>query len=176
MESRPRCSVFIATSLDGFIARRDGAIDWLSAVERPGEDYGFAEFFATVDVLVMGRKTWETALGFPEWPYAGKRVVVLSRHPHEARHGEGFHAGTPSELVAALHREGVRRVYVDGGATIRSFLGAGLVDDLTVSLVPVLLGEGIPLFGEGVPEAKLTLQSCRAFEAGLVQLRYSLGA
>lgn len=172
--ARPRCSVYIATSLDGYIARPDGGIDWLSAVERPGEDYGFAAFYASVDALVMGRKTWETALGFPEWPYAGRRVAVMSSRPRTPRHGETFHAGAPAGLLAALAADGVRHVYVDGGATIRSFLAAGLVDELTVSIVPVLLGAGIPLFGDGVPEKTLSLQSSRAFGSGLVQLRYAL--
>ncbi len=171
-----RCSVFIATSLDGYIARSDGGIDWLSVVERPGEDYGFGEFYGSVDALVLGRKTWETALGFPEWPYAGKRVVVMSREAREGRHGEEFHRGSPEELAAALRADGVRRVYVDGGATIRGFLAAGLIDDLTVSVIPVLLGAGITLFGEGVPETRLTLQGSRAYESGLVQLRYGVGA
>jgi dihydrofolate reductase len=169
-----RCSVFIAASLDGFIARSDGGIDWLSVVERSGEDYGFGEFMASVDTLVLGRKTWETALGFPEWPYAGKRVVVMSRHPRAARHGETFHPGPPEALVAALAEAGARHLYVDGGATIRAFLAAGLVDELTLSVIPVLLGAGIPLFGDGVREAPLTLRSCRGFDAGLVQLRYTL--
>lgn len=170
-----RCSVFIATSLDGYIARSDGGIDWLSVVERPGEDYGFGEFYGSVDALVLGRKTWETALGFPEWPYAGKRVVVMSREAREGRHGEEFHRGSPEELAAALRADGVRRVYVDGGATIRGFLAAGLIDDLTVSVIPVLLGAGITLFGEGVPETRLTLQGSRAYESGLMQLRYGVG-
>lgn len=167
-----RCSVFIAASLDGYIARSDGGIDWLSCVERPGEDYGFGEFYASVDVLVLGRKSWEKALSFPEWPYAGKRVVVMSREAREGRHGEEFHRGSPEELAAALRAGGARRVYVDGGVTISGFLAAGLIDDLTVSVIPVLLGAGIPLFGEAVPEAGLTLQGSRAYESGLVQLRY----
>jgi dihydrofolate reductase len=172
---RPRCAVFIATSLDGFIARADGSIDWLAAVERPGEDYGIAKFYGSVDTLVMGRKSWETALGFAEWPYANMRVVVMSRHPREARHGETFHAGPAAELVAALGRDGARRVYVDGGETIRAFLAAGLVDELTVSVIPVLLGAGVPLFGDGVPETRLTLRESRAYESGLVQSRYDVG-
>ncbi len=172
-----RYSVFIATSLDGYIARSDGGIDWLSSVERPGEDYGFGEFYASVDVLAMGRKSWEKALSFPEWPYGGerKRVVVMSREAREGRHGEEFHRGSPEELAAALRAGGARRVYVDGGVTIRGFLAAGLIDDLTVSVIPVLLGAGIPLFGEGVPETRLTLQGSRAYESGLVQLRYRVG-
>src|SRR5262245_28731538 len=110
--SRPRCSVFIATSLDGYIARRDGSLDWLDAVQRPGEDYGFGAFYASVDTLVMGRGTYETALGFAAWPYAGKRVVVLTHAPRASRHGERFHAGDPAALLESLHAEGARHVYV----------------------------------------------------------------
>ena len=169
---RPRCSVFIAVSLDGFIARRDGGIDWLSIVERPGEDYGFARFFAEVDALIVGRRTYDTALGFPSWPYAGKRCVVLAHDPPPARHGERFHAGAPGPLLAELHADGVRRVYVDGAAVIRLFLREDLIDDLTLSIVPVLLGDGIPLFDGSVPARTLRLAASRGFPSGLVQISY----
>jgi dihydrofolate reductase len=170
--SRPRCSVFIATSLDGFIARPDGTFDFLSIVEQPDEDYGFAEFFATVDALVIGRNTYETALGFPEWPYAGKRCIVLTHRETPSLHGEQFFAGAASGLVEQLALVGVQRVYVDGGAVIRDFLAAGLIDDLTLSIVPVLLGKGIPLFGAEVPELRLQLESSQQYPSGLVQLHY----
>jgi dihydrofolate reductase len=170
---RPRCSVFIATSLDGYIARADGTFDFLSIVERPGEDYGFAEFFSSVDALVIGRNTYETALGFPEWPYAGKRCIVLTHREAPSVHGEQFFAGEPAALVEQLALSGAQRLYVDGGAVIRQFLRGGLIDDLTLSIVPVLLGHGIPLFGSELPEQRLKLESSRAFESGLVQLSYA---
>jgi dihydrofolate reductase len=170
--ARPRCSVFIATSLDGFIARRDGGIDWLSIVETPGEDYGYARFFAGVDALIIGRRTYETALGFGAWPYAGKRCVVLAHDPPASRHGEAFHAGPPAPLLERLHAEGVRRVYVDGGAVIRSFLREDLIDDITISIIPVLLGEGIRLFDDGVPPRNLLLTASQAFPSSLVQVSY----
>jgi dihydrofolate reductase len=170
---RPRCSVFIATSLDGYIARPDGTFDFLSIVERPGEDYGFAEFFATVDALVIGRNTYETALGFPEWPYAGKRCIVLTHREAPSVHGEQFFAGEPAALVDQLGLSGAQRLYVDGGAVIRQFLLEGLIDDLTLSVVPVLLGNGIPLFGPELPEQRLALQTSRAYDSGLVQLTYA---
>ena len=169
---RPRCSVFIATSLDGFIARRDGAIDWLSIVERPGEDYGYARFFAAVDALIIGRRTYDTARGFVSWPYGGKRCVVLTHAPPEAVHGETFHAGPPAPLLARLHADGVRRAYVDGGAVIRQFLRENLIDDITLSIVPVLLGDGIPLFDDAVPTRALRLVESRGFPSGLVQVSY----
>jgi len=160
-------SVFIAQSLDGYIARRDGSIDWLDVVASPGEDYGFAAFYASVDTLVMGRGTYDTALGFPDWPYAGKRVIVLTHRPAESRHGEEFFAGPVTELDALTGR-----TYVDGGNVIRQFLAANLIDDLTLSIIPILLGDGIRLFEGGIGEHRLVLEEHRAFPTGLVQLRY----
>lgn len=169
---RPACSVYIAVSLDGFIARSDGGLDWLSIVQRPGEDYGYAAFFASVDALVLGRRTYETALGFGAWPYRGKRCAVLTHRPPPPRHGEEFHTGPPGPLLERLATEGVRRVYVDGGAVIRSFLAEDLIDDLTLSIVPVLLGGGVPLFGAPGVERRLVLRATRSFPSGLVQLEY----
>jgi dihydrofolate reductase len=170
---RPRCSVFIATSLDGYIARTDGTFDFLSIVERENEDYGFADFFATIDALVIGRNTYETALAFPEWPYAGKRCIVLTHRETPSVHGEQFFAGEPEALLEQLALAGAQRLYVDGGAVIRAFMAGNLLDDLTVSVVPVLLGQGIALFGSEVPEQRLSLTSCKAYESGLVQLCYA---
>jgi dihydrofolate reductase len=171
---RPHCAVFIATSLDGFIALPDGSIRWLDAVQLDGEDYGFASFFDSVDTLLMGRLTWETVLGFGEWPYAGKRVVVLTHRAAEGSHGELFRSGEPAAVLAELHAEGARRVYVDGGAVISQFLREGLLDELTLSIVPVLLGDGIRLFQGGQPRRSLRLAESHAYPSGLVQLRYSL--
>lgn len=169
---RPQCSVYIATSLDGFIARSDGKIDWLSVVEQPGEDYGFASFFGTIDTLVMGRKTYETALGFDRWHYEGKRVVVATRSSPPARHGVELYSGDLTALVERLGAEGAKRVYVDGGSLIAQFLAADLVDDVTVSVIPVLLGEGIPLTPKIGRDVRLELVEQRAFPSGLVQLGY----
>jgi dihydrofolate reductase len=167
-----RCSVFIATSLDGFIARTDGAIDWLSIVERPGEDYGFKAFFDSVDALVLGRKTYETALGFGEWPYAGKRCFVVTHRPSESLQREDLDAGRRSEIVESLSRDGLRHSYVDGGDVIRQFLAAGFISDLTISVVPVLLGEGVRLFGETGRDIRLDVVRSRSFPSGLVQTEY----
>jgi dihydrofolate reductase len=171
---RPRCSVFIAASLDGFIARRGGDIDWLSIVETPGQDYGYAKFFSAVDALILGRGTYDKVLGFPAWPYGDKRCVVLTHAARESRHGERFHAGPPAPLLERLHADGVRRVYVDGGVVIQSFLREGLIDDVTLSIIPVVLGDGIPLFGGGGPGRRLRLQGTQAFASGLVQLTYDV--
>ena len=169
-----QCSVFIATSLDGYIARPDGSIDWLSAVQVDGEDYGYAHFAETVDVIVLGRNTYDVVLGFAAWPYAGKRAIVMTNRPANSRHGEEFYAGAAADLVRRLAAEGARRVYVDGGVIIQQFRSAGLIDDLTISIIPVVLGEGIPLFVAGASEKRLTLVEVQSWPSGLVQLRYRL--
>jgi dihydrofolate reductase len=169
---RPRCSVYIATSLDGFIARPNGSIDWLSRVERPGEDYGYGAFFGSIDTVVVGRKTYETALGFPNWPYEGKRCVVLTHSRPPSDHGQTFFAGPPNVLVASLSEAGSKHVYVDGGSVISQFLTSELIDDVTVSVVPILLGEGLRLTHDLGGDVGLELVQTRAFESGLVQLEY----
>jgi len=173
-----KCSVFIATSLDGFIAKADGDIQWLVTIPAPDakEDYGFQAFFDSVDVLAMGRKTYEAALTFAEWPYAGKRVIVLShRMPEVPERLIGqveFMAGTPSELVHTLEGEGIKHAYIDGGKTIHGFLSAGLINEMTITTIPILLGEGIPLFGYLKREIKLDLLDSKWFANGFVKNRY----
>jgi dihydrofolate reductase len=173
---RPRCAVFIATSVDGYIARRDGTIDWLASVEREGEDYGYKKFMSTVDTVVLGRNTYDFISREPSWPFQGKRVVVLTHRPASAKHGETFFAGKPEQLLEQLAKKGVQNVYVDGGNAVRGFLSAGLIAQMTISVVPVVLGAGIPLFGDGIAESALVLEESRAFSTGLIQLRYRLGA
>ena len=164
-----RCSVFIATSVDGYIARPDGGLDFLDRVASPDTDYGYAAFAATVDVLVMGRGTYDVVRGFNEWPYGDKRVIVMTSRP--ADH-ETF-AGRPIELAVKLRAAGVKRAYIDGGNVIRQFLAADLIDDMTLSISPVVLGDGIPLWGRGTGEHTLEVVDTRAYPSGLVQLRYA---
>lgn len=168
----PRFSVFIATSLDGFIAGPGDDLEFLKAVEVPGEDYGYAKFFSSVDALLMGRGTYDKVITFDEWLYGDKPVFVASNRAASPRHGETFVQGTPRELAEKLAAWGARRVYLDGGKLIRQFLEAGLVSDLTLSIIPVLLGSGIPLFLPGGGQHELTLEDSGAFPSGLVQLRY----
>jgi dihydrofolate reductase len=165
-----RFAVFIATSLDGFIARADGSLDWLDPFH--GEEHGYGAFFAGVDAVVIGRGTYETVLGFPEWPYGAKRLIVFTTRPASPRHGEELWSGPPSVLAERLDREGVRRVYLDGGALIRSFLREGMVDELTIDVIPLVLGAGRPLFASGLPETPLRLVESKSFPSGLVQIRY----
>ena len=142
-------SVFVGTSLDGFIARPNGSFDFLPA--GGGEAHGYEEFIASVDTIVMGRNTFETVLSLGSWPYGGKRVVVLSTRPIDlsALQGEIVEqmAGPPAQIVAQLAASGAQHLYIDGGITIQQFLRAGLIQRLTITRVPVLIGEGIPLFG-----------------------------
>ena len=143
-----KASVFIGTSLDGFIARTNGDLDWLPP--GGGEEHGYDAFMATVDALVIGRKTYETVLTFDTWPYGEKPVYVLStRTLAPALPGAVVErlSGPPAEIVAQLAARGVGHVYVDGGITIQGFLQAGLIQRLIITRIPVLLGAGIPLFG-----------------------------
>jgi len=177
VSGRPRCSVYIAASVDGFIARPDGGLDWLEVVQAEGEDYGYAAFMASVDALVMGRGTYDVVAGLETWPYAGKRCVVLTHRPPERPCAdETFFTGPVAELAARLGAEGVGHVYVDGGDVIRQWLAAGLLDDLTISWIPTVLGAGIPLFGALLAETPLRLVESRSWPTGLVQARYALGA
>jgi len=174
MERSISGSVFIATSLDGFIAREDGALDWL-----PGgdvEDHGYNEFMASVDALVMGRKTFETVLGFPEWPFGTKPVIVLSSTPSRIVAPNGAEceamAGTPQEILDRLAERGMRDLYIDGGVTIQRFLEAGLIKRLIVTRIPVLLGTGIPLFGPLSRDVRVQHVTTRSYPSGLVQSEY----
>lgn len=152
--AHPRCAAFLAVSLDGFIARPDGGLDWLTPFQ--GE-HGYQAFFSAVDTLLVGRATWEVVQGFPEWPFAGKRVAVLTHRPLEAGHGELTLEGAPDAVLARLAAAGAGSVYVDGGAVVSQFLAAGLLDELTVNLIPVVLGDGLRLFQGVLPERRLSL-------------------
>jgi dihydrofolate reductase len=167
---RPRFSVFIAASLDGFIAKPDGNIDWLRIHSLAEEPNGYNEFIESIDAIVIGRGTYETVLGFGGWFYGDKRVIVMTRRPAESRHGEEFYAGDPSGLLSRL--AGATRVYVDGGAVISQFFAADLIDDVTVGILPIVLGSGIRLFPGGEGEHRLVLQNHRVFKSGMVQLSY----
>lgn len=175
-----RASVFIATSLDGFIARKDGSIDWLNEANGlvpPGEDCGYKAFADSVDVLVMGRNTFDLVRTFDAWPYGDKRVVVLSSQtvdiPSEWKKTVSHSSDAPDVLLQKLESEGFRHAYIDGGITIQRFLRAGLIDEITVTLIPVLLGEGRPLFGALEKDMKLKLVRTRPYEFGFVQVTYA---
>lgn len=168
-------SVFVGTSLDGFIARKNGAFDFLPA--DGGEPHGYEEFIKTVDAIVIGRNTFEIVLAMPGWPYGKKRVVVLSSRPIDLCGVRGRveqMSGSPAEIVAKLAATGAHHLYVDGGITIRRFLHDGLVTRLTITRVPVLIGEGIPLFGSLPHDVKLRHLATRSFASGLVTSEYEV--
>lgn len=173
-----KCSVFIATSLDGFIARPDGSIDWLigQPESSPGEDYGYKVFMASVDVLVMGRKSYEQVLTFGEWPYPGKKVIVLSsgtpQIPEKLTGSVEVMGGAPESVLAQLLQRGIRHCYIDGGNTIQRFLRAGLIDEMIITQIPVLIGQGLPLFGPLDHDLRLQHLETKAYPNGFVQSRY----
>lgn len=171
--------VFIAVSLDGYIARKDGDINWLLQRDDPTEDHGYTAFIADKDWIVMGRGSYEKVLTFDEWPY-DRPVLVLSRQltdtpvPEALKGKVQFSHRTPREVIDDLAAQNVHRVYIDGGQVIQSFLREGLVADIVITTVPVLLGSGIPLFGSLPHDIDLTLLSSRSFPSGLVQSHYRL--
>lgn len=169
--------VFIATSLDGYIARPDGDLDWLFARDDALEDHGYDAFIADKQAIVMGRGTYETALSFDRWPYALPEVVLsrtLREVPEALRHTVRLSADEPQAVMQALAQEGVDRVYVDGGQVVQAFLRAGLVTDLVLTVVPVLIGAGKPLFGALTGDVSLALMHSRSFASGLVQSTYQV--
>ena len=174
-----KASVYIATSVDGFIAREDGRIDWLPTGESAeGEDYGYQYFMDSVDVLVMGRNTFELVLTFGSWPYGEKPVVVLTSRPLDRPEfvpdSVSVMNGTPADVVQRLAERGFEHLYVDGGKTIQRFLRAGLIQTLIISKIPVLIGRGIPLFGEIPEDIQLRHLETLHFENGLVQSKYRI--
>ena len=176
-----KATVFIATSLDGFIARPDGAIDWLpTGADTKFEDYGYAELMKSIDALVMGRKTFETVRGFGgEWPYGTKPVVVLSSRkveiPKELAKTVTYMSGNINAIREHLAARDVKHIYVDGGVTIQRFLNAGAIDRLIITRIPILIGEGIPLFGKlergDIPLAHI---GTKTYPSGLVQSEYAV--
>jgi dihydrofolate reductase len=178
------CSVFIGLSLDGFIAGKDGSIDWLTehggpdSLDGPGEDYGYREFFSSVDAMVIGRNSFLTVLGFGNWPYEDKKVLVMSRTlsgsdiPDELRNRVSVTSRDAEGVYAELKAQGARRLYVDGGLTIQGFLRAGRINDMTLTRIPILLGEGVPLFGPLPRYVRWEHIETSAYPSGLVQSRY----
>lgn len=165
---------YVAVSLDGYMAPHDGKVDWLSPYNSGGEDYGFREFYDGVDALVEGSKTYEQALGFGQWPHPGKPCWVFTSRRFEVKQPEvRLTSGTPSEVVAQLSACGIRRVWLVGGAHLAaSFRASGLITEYVLSVIPVFLGAGIPLFATNGPKENLKLVESKSYPTGLVQLRY----
>lgn len=163
--------LFIACSLDGYIADAGGGVDWLFT----DRDYGFEEFYEAVDVIVMGRLTWEKALSFGDWAYKGKRSIVVStKHVGESDENVEFVSGALPQVFEELSLAAAKRVWlVGGGHLIRSCLEHDLVERFHLFVHPILLGEGLPLFPGAFPRRELHLEGCRGYDSGLVELSYS---
>ena len=175
-----KMSVYIATSLDGFIARENGDLDWLPGSEgqSDSEDYGYQQFMDSVDILVMGRNTYEMVLSFGQWPYGEKRVIILSSQeieiPANLAGTVESRSSSPEKLVDELRNVSAQHLYIDGGKTIQGFLNAGLIDEMIITRIPVLIGSGIPLFGALNQDQKLRHIETSSFANGLVQSKYEV--
>lgn len=172
--SRPKVSIYIASSIDGYIARADGNLDWLHYGHTGDEDYGFKKFTSSIDAVVMGRNTYEVVAGFDEWAYKDKRVIVLSNTLTEVRKEAELFSGQLTKLLTKLLAENIKHIWIDGGVTVSRFLEAGLVDDITISIIAMVLGSGIPLFSSMNQEHKCHLVSTQSYPSGLVQLKYEV--
>lgn len=178
---KPQITVFIATSLDGYIARTNGDLDWLDAANETvpaGEDCGYQSLMERIDILVMGRRTYEKVLSFGKWPYGRTPVTVLSSEaitfPESIPDTVTHSSDAPVTLCQRLVAEDVRHIYVDGGTTIQRFLAAGLVDELIITIIPILLGSGIPLFGSLDEDIQLNCVGAQHYDFGFVQLKYHI--
>lgn len=169
-----KASAFLATSLDGFIARPDGGLDWLLGRGESLGDTGYDDFFASVDSMVLGRNSYDIVHGFDEYPYAGKRVLVLSSTLDSVDWPDATVHRSLDDALATLASENRRHVYVDGGTVVQQFIQAGLLDELTVSVAPVLIGSGIPLFGGLDHDVPLVLTGTEDLGSGFTQSTYTL--
>ena len=173
-----KVSAYIATSLDGYIARPNGDINWLMEADNSEEkeDYGYKEFSDSVDCIVMGRNSMEMVMSFPEWPYEGKRVVVLSNAlketPTQLKDKVDLYSGSLVKLVTELENDRCKRIYIDGGKTIQSFINEELLTDITITKIPILLGEGLSLFGKIKHDIKLKHIESKSYPSGFVKSTY----
>jgi len=171
-----KLSLFIATSLDGYIAKPNDDLSFLKLVEKEGEDYGYAEFTATIDTIILGRRTYDWVLreiGTSHYDNGERNVYVITRTERQSVGKTKFYTGDLTELVQQLKSEYGKNIYCDGGAEIvNELLISDLIDEFIVSIVPVLVGNGIRLFKDGRPEQQLELVNTKTFDTGLIQLHY----
>jgi dihydrofolate reductase len=169
MAKKRNIILFIATSLDGYIARKDGGIDWLFT----DQDYGYEQFYSRIDTVIMGRKTYEDVLTFGEFPYKGKECYVFSKTNQKNNpYVEFIHEDVLEFITKLIQQEGKDIWLVGGAGLIESFIRHNLIDEFIISIHPILLGDGIPLFLQNEYETKLTIKNCNVFDTGLVQLHY----
>jgi len=177
-ENIPRIKLYIACSLDGFIARENGSIDWLTAYENsPETDYGYSEFYSSIGTVLMGRKTYEQVLGFGVWPYGEKKTYVFTRQkePLSREKNVEFVSGDAGKFARRLKENTDEDIWLVGGSQlIKEFLKEDLVQDLIIFIVPLILGSGIPLFDRIGKEVKLRMIDTERYESGLIMLEYEI--
>jgi dihydrofolate reductase len=169
--------LYIASSLDGFMAGRNGDISWLDPYQVEGEDYGYSEFLKTIDIIVMGSKTYEQVLNFGSWPYEGFKTYVMTKRQLEPvdKAQVKFYSGDLDSFVHNIKRESHKNVWLVGGASLaQSFLERGFIDEMIISIIPVILGDGIPLFGRTQKDFRLELLKSGSYNNSIVQLHYKL--
>lgn len=165
--------LYIAMSVDGYIAKPDDDLSFLSIVEKPGEDYGYGEFMETVDTVIMGRKTYDWVVKQVDFPHADKETYIITRTPRPGQGKLNFYSGSLTDLVKNLKGRPGKNIFCDGGAEIvNELLKHDLIDELRLSVIPILVGSGTKLFNDGMPEQTLTLTNSKTFDTGLVQLHY----
>ncbi len=174
MNSARKVILYIATSLDGYIARQDGDIGWLSLVEQTGEDYGYNDFIKTVDTVILGRKTYDKVLSFGiGFPHAEKECYVITRSEIPSKDKIIFYNKDLKELVKLLKSKVGKNIFVDGGGEIvNELMRQNLIDEYIISIIPIVLGNGIRLFNGSRPEGKITLLNSKQYDSGLIQLHY----
>jgi dihydrofolate reductase len=169
-----KVTLYIAASLDGYIARSDGRIDWLSILDTEGEDYGYAAFYESIDAIVLGSNTYQVGLGFDKWPYLGKKSFVFTqRHLQSDLEDIIFVSDTVKHVLADMEAQRFKNIWlVGGGALINSFIQHSLIDEYIISTIPIILGSGIHLFPQSSPEQKLDLINSKQYSSGLLQTHY----
>ncbi len=174
MKKERKVVLYIATSLDGYIADERGDISWLSIVETPGEDYGYGEFIKSVDTVIMGRKTYDKILSFGiEFPHRDKECYIITRQQKPPDGNITFYNGDMGELIKKLKEKSGKDIFIDGGAqVVNELMKLDLIDEYIISIIPIFLGSGIRLFEQGRPQMNLKLKSCKDFPSGLVQMNY----
>ncbi len=174
MKSQRKVILYIACSLDGYIAGPGENLDFLSVVQQDGEDYGYSDFITTVDTVILGRKTYDWVMKqVPVFPHAGKETFIITRTAKPSQGNITFYTGSLHELIMSLKGKEGNNIFIDGGAEIvNALLKGSLIDEFYISIIPILLGDGVKLFNDGRPQQKLKLVSSKHFEKGLVQLHY----
>lgn len=180
--SMVKVSVFIGTSLDGFIARENGDIDWLDDANKqvtPGEDFGLKSFLESVDQIIMGRKTFDQAMNFDNWPYSNTKMIVLTSKnieiPQKLRETVTTSTtSSPEQLIKELSDQSINHIYIDGGLVIQDFLSARLVDEITVTIIPILIGKGKSFSGLLLKDLSLKHLKTTVYNFGFVQIKYKI--